>query len=185
MDKIKNALSVASEYISSKPKGQRVLLQSTVEKYLDDALALWKKPAQFNAVPSSEHNILVTQFNSLLALANSLEAQLAYYRKQDYDTSEQRLKALEEALESERAMNAKLTSELQLTEDCIMKSYRVVKIPAFGTSVDFLYCAERYCKNASEWIRIHNRLRYNREEAIQDIEDYKLRWQEQEVVYEE
>lgn len=53
------------------------------------------------------------QARALVGLVNSAEAQLHYYREKDYSLSEARLVALEEALESEKRMNAILTEELE------------------------------------------------------------------------
>jgi len=63
--------------------------------------------------PVKDYNGLLKQANALLMLVNSYEAQLAYYRALDYTTSLKRLDELNANLESERAMNAQLTNELE------------------------------------------------------------------------
>ena len=59
-----------------------------------------------------ERDKRISAYKSLVA---SQEKITSWYRQQDYSHSEPRLKQLEESLESERAMNAKLTEELEAT----------------------------------------------------------------------
>ena len=66
-----------------------------------------------NVKPASEYKDLLRQFCALKQLANSLESELEYHRKRNYETSEEKLKSLEASLESERDMNAHLTDEVE------------------------------------------------------------------------
>lgn len=61
--------------------------------------------------PSKTYEGLLLQFNSLVTLFNLTEDRCVELSRKDYSLSEARLKALEEALESERAMNHQLTLE--------------------------------------------------------------------------
>lgn len=67
---------------------------------------LWPEPA-------ADYEGLRKQFSAMKNLVHSLQAVQSHYMQKDYNLSESRLAALQEALESERAMNAKLTDELQ------------------------------------------------------------------------
>jgi DNA-binding transcriptional regulator/RsmH inhibitor MraZ len=62
--------------------------------------------------PHETYEGLRLQANSLVTLVSSLEEELSFYRKKNYELSEQRLVALEKALESEKEMNNTLTREL-------------------------------------------------------------------------
>lgn len=64
------------------------------------------------AQPHETYEGLRQQFHSLKSLVNSMGEQLSFYHKKSYETGEKHLKDLQESLESERDMNAKLTEEL-------------------------------------------------------------------------
>jgi hypothetical protein len=63
-------------------------------------------------VPSKDYDSLLKQAYALHNLCDSQEKQLAYFRKTDYSLSEQRMSELTNQIESERAMNSRLTEEL-------------------------------------------------------------------------
>ncbi len=73
-----------------------------------DAVAEWVK-----AQPHETYDGLKRQFYSLKCMLNSIGTQLSFYQKKSYETGEQHLAALQESLDSERAMNATLTAELE------------------------------------------------------------------------
>lgn len=64
-------------------------------------------------VPDNSYEGLKRQAFAMSNLVDSLEKQLSHYRSKDYELSERRLAKLEENLESEREMNAKLTEEIE------------------------------------------------------------------------
>ena len=64
------------------------------------------------AEPADNFDALKKQFQSLKSMVNSMGEQLSYYQKKSYETGEKHLAYLSEQLESEKAMNAKLTEEL-------------------------------------------------------------------------
>lgn len=66
-----------------------------------------------NVKPSDDYKLLRKQFMSLLNLLSANKEICSFYMKQDYSLSEKRLKKLEDSLESEKAMNALLTDEIE------------------------------------------------------------------------
>jgi hypothetical protein len=70
-------------------------------------------PDWVKAQPHETYEGLKTQFCALKNMINSMGAQISHYSKKDYSTGEKRLAELEASLEIERAMNAKLTEELE------------------------------------------------------------------------
>lgn len=68
------------------------------------------------APPHGTYDGLKCQFRALKIMVNSMGQQLSFYQKKSYETGEQHLAALQESLESERAMNAALTEELALRQ---------------------------------------------------------------------
>ena len=79
-----------------------------------DLVSTHNKPAEVDWIKAQPHETydgLKKQFMALKNMLNSMGEQLSFYSKKDYSLSEKRLAALEESLESERAMNAKLTEE--------------------------------------------------------------------------
>lgn len=63
--------------------------------------------------PAGSYSGLLKQTLALNMLADSFEKELKFYRDKNYSLNENRLKELEESLESEREMNAVLTEELE------------------------------------------------------------------------
>lgn len=68
--------------------------------------------AWVKAEPHGTYEGLKLQFYSLKSMINSMGQQLSFYMNKSYETGEKHLSALQESLESERAMNAALTEEL-------------------------------------------------------------------------
>jgi hypothetical protein len=88
-----------------------------LNKTLNACKEALEQPAHaYNIKPADDYDTLLKQFNSLVGLLHTLETELTHYRKQDYELSKERLTALEEAIESEKEMNAKLTAELSALE---------------------------------------------------------------------
>ncbi len=69
--------------------------------------------AHITTEPSEDYDKLKGQFLALKSLSNSQSKTISFYIDRDYSLSEQRLKSLEESLQSERDMNAQLTEELE------------------------------------------------------------------------
>lgn len=65
-----------------------------------------------SAPPHGTYEGLLCQFRALKTMINSMGQQISSYSKKDYSLSEKRLAGLQASLDSERAMNAKLTEEL-------------------------------------------------------------------------
>ena len=83
---------------------------SCAQPVADDAggdVQAWVK-----AEPHGTYEGLKLQFYSLKSMINSMGQQLSFYMNKSYETGEKHLSALQESLESERAMNAALTEEL-------------------------------------------------------------------------
>jgi hypothetical protein len=69
------------------------------------------KPMRYK--PSEDYATLRKQFIALQGVLYCKEQEAAHYRAKNYETGEKNLAALQESLESERAMNAQLTAELE------------------------------------------------------------------------
>lgn len=65
-----------------------------------------------SAPPHGTYEGLLCQFRALKTMINSMGQQISSYSKKDYSLSEKRLAELQASLDSERAMNSKLTEEL-------------------------------------------------------------------------
>ena len=65
-----------------------------------------------NFTPAEDYKGLLIQARALHTLVNCYEKRIALYSEKDYTFSEERIKTLEEQLESEKEMNAILTKEL-------------------------------------------------------------------------
>lgn len=65
------------------------------------------------AKPAPDYESLLKQFNALKSLVNCMGQQLSFYKNKSYETGEAHLKKLQESLDSEKAMNAALTEELE------------------------------------------------------------------------
>lgn len=65
-----------------------------------------------NTPPAATYGSLQKQFFALRNLVNCLSEQLNHYKNKSYETGERRLKELTESLESERAMNCRLTNDI-------------------------------------------------------------------------
>lgn len=63
--------------------------------------------------PSDTYEGLLRQFCAMKSLLSSMENELKFYRNKDYSLSENRLRQLEEALDSEKEMNDILTRQTQ------------------------------------------------------------------------
>lgn len=63
--------------------------------------------------PADTYDTLLLQYKAMVRLLHIQEGIVSFYQKKDYNSSEHRLKYLEEQLESERAMNARLTEEIE------------------------------------------------------------------------
>lgn len=78
--------------------------------------------------PSDDCANLRKQYNSLVTLANSMEAELSILRNKDYSLAESKLHALQKSLESEIEMNSILSKEeKQLTNEILDEVERRVK----------------------------------------------------------
>jgi len=64
--------------------------------------------------PSDNYNDLLKQFNALKIIVACKEREVEHYRKRIKEFSMERIIQLEAELESEKAMNAILTEELEL-----------------------------------------------------------------------
>ena len=68
-----------------------------------------------NVEPADNYKSLRKQFSALLTMLGTNKEICSHYMDKDYKLSEKRLDALEVSLESERAMNAQLTLEIETT----------------------------------------------------------------------
>jgi len=75
--------------------------------------ATFRKAVNMSFVPALDYESLLKQASALCIMATAQEKQLSFYRKKDYSLAEARIVELELLLESEKAMNATLTNELE------------------------------------------------------------------------
>jgi hypothetical protein len=94
----------------------------------EDALTQPAVDEWIKTQPHEDYECLKKQFQALKSLLNSQGQMLSYYRKKDYETGEAHLKNLSENLESERNMNAELTSELDLLRGAVPEEFVLVPI---------------------------------------------------------
>lgn len=119
-------------------KKEAIKAWNTRAQPTDEELELKHFP---NVKPSDNYKSLRRQFSALLTMLASNEEICSVYMKQDYKLSEKRLKSLEDSLESERDMNAQLTSELDaltLSQNHIVEPNKMV--------------TDKECAEALEWI---------------------------------
>jgi predicted RNase H-like nuclease (RuvC/YqgF family) len=64
-----------------------------------------------NFIPHQNYDALRKQAYALNTINESLQAQIAFYREQDYRLRQKRLDELRSSLDSEKAMNETLTNE--------------------------------------------------------------------------
>lgn len=91
------------------------------------------------ANPHEDYDMLRRQFLSLKSMCNSMGEQLSYYRGKSYETGEKHLTSLKESLDSEKAMNAKLTEEIECNHSLILELKERLEIDQDRVTHDGIY----------------------------------------------
>jgi hypothetical protein len=119
------ALEIIRDYIDVRPPfmdqaDEALLIAGRTIMSTPEAAPEKERQMFIKTPPADTYENLRKQYNALKTFLNTQHHILEYYQNKDYRANESRLAALENALDSEREMNAKLTQELDQIEQTIL-----------------------------------------------------------------